>query len=106
MKKHLKSRSPALNIPRHHDATAADTIVSDTPAVDSRVKQAPAFVGRDTSVADAYPMKSGKQFVNTIEDNLSRQGAMHKLLSDSAKTEIFNKVMDITFQNGILSPTT
>ena len=43
MKKHLKSRSPALNIPRHHDATAADTIVSDTPAVDSGVKQATDF---------------------------------------------------------------
>ena len=45
--------------------------------------------------ADAYPMKSGKQFVNTQEDNIRRQGAMDKLLSDSAKTEISNKVMDI-----------
>ena len=53
------------------------------------------FVGRDTLVADAYPMKSGKQFVNTLEDNISRRGAMDKLLSDSAKTEISNKVMDI-----------
>ena len=49
------------------------------------------FVGRDTLVADAYPMKSGKQFVNTLEDNIRRQGAMDKLLSDSAKTEISNK---------------
>ena len=46
-------------------------------------------------MADAYPMKSGKQFVNTLEDNIRRQGAMDKLLSDSAKTEISNKVMDI-----------
>ena len=95
MKKHLKSRKPALNIPRRHEAVATDTIFSDTPAVDSGVKQAQAFVGRDTLVADASPMKSGKQFVNTLEDNIRRRRAMDKLLSDSAKTEISNKVMDI-----------
>ena len=86
MKRHLKSRNPALNIPRRHEAVATDTVFSDTPAVDSGVKQAQVFVGRDTLVADAYPMKSGKQFVNTLEDNIRRQGAMDKLLSDSAKT--------------------
>ena len=110
MKKHLKSRTPALDIPRRHEAVATDTVFSDTPAVDSGVKQAQVFVGGDTLVADAYPMKSGKQFVNTLEDNIRRWGAMDKLLSDSAKTEISNKVMDIlsdiTFQIGILSPTT
>ena len=78
-----------------HEAVATDTLFSDTPAVDSGVKQAQVFVGRDTLVADAYPMKSGKQFVNTLEDNIRRRGAMDKLLSDSAKTEISNKVMDI-----------
>ena len=95
MKKHLKTRNPALNIPRRHEAVATDTVFSDTPAVDSGVKQAQVFVGRDTLVTDAYPMKSVKQFVNTLEDNIRRQGAMDKLLSDSAKTEISNKVMDI-----------
>ena len=95
MKKHLKSRSPALNIPRRYEPVATDTVFSDTPAVDSGVKQAQVFVGRDTLVADAYPMKSGKQFVNTLEDNIRRRGAMDKLLSDSAKTEISNKVIDI-----------
>ena len=95
MKRHLKSRNPALNVPRRHEPVATDTVFSDTPAVDSGVKQAQVFVGRDTLVADAYPMKSGKQFVNTLEDNIRRRGAMDKLLSDSAKTEISNKVMDI-----------
>ena len=95
MKKHLKSRNPALNIPRRHEAVATDTVFSDTPAVDSGVKQAQVFVDRDTLVVDAYPMKSGKQFVNTLEDNIRRWGAMDKLLSDSAKTEISNEVMDI-----------
>ena len=40
MKKHLKSRNPVLNIPRRHEPVATDTVFSDTPAVDSGVKQA------------------------------------------------------------------
>ena len=95
MKKHLKSWKPALNIPRRHEPVATDTVFSTTAAVDSGVKQAQVFGGRDTLVADAYPMKSGKKLVNTLEDNIRRRGAMDKLLTDSAKTEISNKVMDI-----------
>ena len=95
MTKHLKSWNPALHIPRRHEHFATDTVFSDTPAVDCDVKQAQVFVGRDTLVADAYLMKSGKQFVNTLEENIKRRGTMDKFLSDSAKTEISNKVMDI-----------
>ena len=106
----LKSSNPARNIPRRHEAVATDTVFSDTPAVDSGVKQAQVFVGRDTIVADGYPMKSGKQFVNTLDNNIRRWRAMDKLLSDSAKLRypirswIFFR--HITFQIGILSPTT
>ena len=56
-KKHLTSRNPVLNIPRRHEPVAANTVFSDTPAVDNGVKQAQVFVGRDTLVADAHPMK-------------------------------------------------
>ena len=62
MKRHWKSRNPALNVPRRHELVATDTIFSDTPTVDSGVKQAQVFVGRDSLVADVYSMKSGKQF--------------------------------------------
>ena len=47
MKRHLKSRNPVLNVPRRHEPVATDTVFSDTPAVDSGVKQAQVFVGRD-----------------------------------------------------------
>ena len=63
--------------------------------MDSGVKQAQVFVGRDSLVTDVYPMKSGKQFVNTLEDNIRQRGAMDKLLRDSSMTEISKKVMDI-----------
>ena len=84
-----------MNVPRRHESVATDTIFSDTPAVDSGVKQAQVFVGRDSLVADVYPMKSDKQFVNTLEDNIRRRGVMDKALSDSARNEIYKKVMDI-----------
>ena len=77
-----------MNVPRRHEPVATDTIFSDTLVVDSGVKQAQVFVGRDSLVADVYPMKSGKQCVNLQEDNIRRRGAMDELLSDSAKTEI------------------
>ena len=95
MKRHLKSRNPALNVPRRHEAVATDTVYSDTPAVDSGVKMAQLFVGKESLVSDIYPMRSGKQFVNTLEDNIRRCGAMDKLISDSAKNEISHKVKDI-----------
>ena len=84
-----------MNVPRTHESVATDTIFSDTPAVDSGVKQAGVFVGRESLVADEYPMKSGKQFVTTLEDNIRRRGSMDKLLSDSAKNEIFKRVIVI-----------
>ena len=74
MKRHLKSRNPSLNVPRRHESVATDSIFSYTPAVDRGIKQAQVFVGRDSLVADVYPMKSGKQFVYTLAPNLRRRG--------------------------------
>ena len=59
--KTFEKLEPRLNVPRRHESVATDTI-----------KQAQVFVGRDSLVADVYPMKSGKQFVNTLEDNIRR----------------------------------
>ena len=95
MKRHLKSRNPALNVPKRHEVVTTDTVYSDTPAVDSGVKQAQLFVGKESLVSEIYPMRSGKQFVNTLEDSIRRRGAMDKLISDSAKPEISHKVKDI-----------
>ena len=70
MRKHFKSRFPAFNIPRRSEEVATDTIFSDTPAIDSGVTMAQNFVGKRTLVTDVYPLKSKKQFVNTLEDNI------------------------------------
>ncbi len=95
MKKHYRSRFPALNVARRHQAVATDTVYSDTKAIDDGSTCAQIFIGRETMFADAYGMKTDKEFVNTIEDNIRRRGAMDKLISDQAKAEISRRVLDI-----------
>ena len=52
-------------------------------------------VGKRTLVTDVYPLKSQKQYVNTVEENIRFGGAMTKLIGDYVKVEISNKVQDI-----------
>ena len=94
-RKHYRSRFPALNVHRRHEAVATDTVFSDVPAIDDGSTCAQLFVGRDTLVADVYGMKSDKQFINTLEDQIRKRGAKDKLISDRAQAEISKRVLDI-----------
>ena len=85
IKKHFKSRNPVFSISRCSEAVATDTILSDTPAVDDGPTMAQFFCGHDTLVCDAYGIKSTKQFINTLSDNIRKQGAMDTLISDGGK---------------------
>ena len=95
IKKHFKSRYPVFNIPRRSEAVATDTIFSDTPAVDDGSTMAQFFCGQDTLVCDAYGIKSTKQFINTLSDNIRKRGAMDTLISDGGKYEISKRVTDL-----------
>ena len=74
---------------------ATDTIFSDVPAVDDGSTAAQIFVGRESLVSDVYGVKTDKEFVNTLEDNIRKRGAMDKLISDRAQVEISNRVLSI-----------
>ena len=93
--KHFKSRNPVFNIPRHSEAVATDTIFSDTPAVDDGSTMAQFFCCHDTFVCDAYGIKSTKQFINTLSDNIRKWGAMDTLISDRGTYEISKGVTDL-----------
>ena len=43
------------------------------------------FVGRKSLVVDVFGMLTDKQFVNSLEDVIRKQGAMDKLITDSAR---------------------
>ena len=53
------------------------------------------FIGQTTLYAECYGMKSDTEFVNTLEDQIRKRGAMDKLVSDRAQVEISKKVIDI-----------
>ena len=95
IKKQFKSLNPVFNIPRHSEAVATDTIFSDTPAVDDGSTMAQFYCGRDILVCDAYGIKSTKQFINTLSDNIRKQGAIDTLISDGGKYEISKRVTDL-----------
>jgi len=95
LKKRYKSPFPACNVTCRDEPVATDTVYSDTPAIGSGVTAAQFFVGTKSLVCDIYPMKTDKQFVNVLLDNIRRRGAMTKLISDRAQVEISNKVQDI-----------
>ena len=40
-------------------------------------------------------MKSDKQFLNNLSDNIRNRGAMCKLISDQTQVEISNKVKEL-----------
>ena len=88
IKNHFKPRNPVFSIPRCSEDVATDTISSDTPAVDDGSTMAQFFYGHDTLVCDAYGIKSTKQFINTLSDNIRKWGAMDTLTSDGGKYEI------------------
>ena len=53
------------------------------------------FVGKDTLVSDAYGIKSQKQFINALNDNIKSRGAMNTIITDGGKYEISKKVADL-----------
>src|SRR6478609_2890816 len=95
LKKKYKSPFPACNVHRRDEPVATDTVYSETAAIDSGITAAQFFVGTESMVCDVYPLKSDRQFVNVLQDNIRRWGAMSKLISDRAQVEISNKVQDI-----------
>ena len=95
IKHHFKPRNPVFSIPRCSEDVATDTIFSDTPAVDDGSTMAQFFCGHDTLVCDAYGIKSTKQFINTLSDNIRKWGAMDTLISDGGNYDISKGVTDL-----------
>jgi hypothetical protein len=87
LKKRYKSPNPALNVRPCDKPVATNTIYADTPAIDCGITSAQLFIGTKTRTTDVYPIKSDKQFVNTLLDNITQRGTPTKLISDRAQVE-------------------
>jgi hypothetical protein len=95
LKKAYKSPNPALNVYRRQEDVACDIVYSDVPAIYDGSTAAVIFVGVNTQVTDVYGIKTDKQFVNTLEDNIIQRGAPLKLISDRGQAIVSHKVADI-----------
>jgi hypothetical protein len=95
LKRHYRSPNPALNVRRRSEPVACDIVYSDTPAIDDGSTSAVLFVGLNTHVTDVYGIKTDRQFINTLEDNIRERGAPTKLISDRAQVEISEQVQEI-----------
>ena len=90
-----KSHFPAANVQRRREKVATDVIYANTPAMDNGTKVAQLCIGRESLVADIYPIKGSECFVRTLWDVIKKRGAPSVLVSDSAKNEISSKVSDV-----------
>ena len=81
LKKHFKSRNPVFNIPRRNEPVNTDPVSSDTPAISDGSIMVHFFVGKDTLVCDSDAIKSQKQFINTLYDNIKTRGAMDTIIT-------------------------
>ena len=93
IKKYYKSSYPDLNAKNHDEFVALFTIYSDNLVVNSGCKQAQFFVGNKNNV-HRY-IRTGSQFINTLEDYISDRGSMFQLVSNTVQTKISKRVPDM-----------
>ena len=95
LKEHCHSPIPALNVHHRQEPVATDYVYADVPAIDDGSMGAQIFVDMGFEACDTQGLKSPKQFVNSLEDNIQKCGAMDKLVSDRVQTEIGQREQDI-----------
>ena len=87
MKKWYRSPFPAFNMRRRNEDVATDTIYANVASVWGGYKAAQVFVGCESKHISIYPMNTDNQFVSVLQDEIRRNGAMDKLISDRAQVE-------------------
>jgi hypothetical protein len=65
------------------------------------VLQAKCFVSQHSLVDDAYNLKTDKELINTLEENIRERGVMEMLLSECAKAKMNSRVQDILDSSSI-----
>jgi len=94
LRKHFKSRFPALNVRRLSEVYATDTFFADVKAHDGSTC-AQLYCGKTSQFTQVYGMKTESQMPGTLMDFIRSFGAMQGLFSDNAKVETSNVIKDI-----------
>ncbi len=94
LRRHYKSRYPALRVRRMSETVCTDTFFSDVTALNGYTC-AQLFVGRTSMFTAVYPMGSKGQFPESLMDFIRQYGAMNCLFSDNAGEQTSAAVRDI-----------
>ena len=95
LKQTFRTPFPACNMMRRNEPVATDTVYSTTPAIDDGSTMAQIYVCRRSLVIDVYPIKTQREFIKTLEDNIRNRGAMEMLISNRAQVEVNRHCHDI-----------
>ena len=96
LRQQVQAPNPVLNIPRRNEDVATDTLYSDTPAIDDGSTACQFFIGTLSKFRSVAPLgKSDKNFPKALMDEIRKRGAMNRIISDSAKAELSERVKDI-----------
>jgi hypothetical protein len=77
-----RSPHPTLNTYRRNKDVACDIVYSDVLAIVDRSTAAVIFFDTLSKVTDVHDIERDNQFVNTLEETITQQGAPNPLLSD------------------------
>ncbi len=88
MKRTYKSPFPATNVQRRNEPVAMDTVAGPVAAIDCGHTNAQFFVGLKTRYKSAYGCHTDKAVVGIVQEELRKNGAMDKIISDNAQAQI------------------
>ena len=94
MRRHFKSRFPALRVRRLDEVYATDTYYSSVKAHDGSTC-VQIYCGRKSMFTDIFGMKTESQMPGTLMDFIRKWGAMNGLFSYNAKAQTSLAVQDI-----------
>jgi len=97
LRRHYKSRFPALNVQRLDEDVATGTYFANVTAHDGSTC-AQLYVGKVSLLTKVFGMKSDSEFPATLLDFIRSFGAMNCLISDNAKAELSSAVKNILRQ--------
>ena len=100
MRRHYKTRFPALRVHRLDEVYATDTFFSQTTAHDGSTC-CQLYCGRKSYFTSVYGMKSEYEMPGSLMDFIRQHGAMKGLFSDNARVQTGHAVRDILRQYGI-----
>ena len=86
MRRHFKSREPALNRARLAETYATDTFFAETKAIGGATC-AQIFVGTKSMFTKCYGMKRETEVSTTLEDFVRKVGAPYSVRNDNAKAQ-------------------